>query len=212
VYFKANTNQSLRNRWQSAWQDTRFRHKTIAGGVLLLGCAIVAPLIFAFVQQRPGSKLNDLVLNWLPTLDLSGWIFSILYGLILLSLISLATSPKHFLLCLYAYSLVTLFRFGTLLLLPLEPPEGMATMPDPFVQYLFYQQIIDKDLFFSGHTSILIIMALTVPHSWLKKVLAAGSVCIAMMLLVQHIHYTIDVLAAPLFAWLAYYGSIKFLE
>lgn len=175
----------------------------------LLVCAWVSSTIFQHIQSRQGIHLHDPVLAVLPSVDLSVWIFSILYLLIVLSVLALLTDPNKFLITLQAYVLLTLLRFNTLEFVPLEPPADMIILRDPFVEYFFYQQTITKDLFFSGHTSILVLLGLAVPFRSLKTVVLAGSVVIALMLLLQHAHYTVDVLAAPVFAALAFFSVSK---
>ena len=191
-------------RWRSALQVKSFRNKIIISGLLIGVCAFIAPILFQFIQEREGPTLNDYLLHWLPVYDLSVWIFTLIYILILLSVTSLLQSPDLFLKTLQAYIILTIFRFITMLLVPLNPPMNIIELNDPLVQQFFYQQSITKDLFFSGHTSILILLALSVANSRLKVVLFSGALIVALMLLIQHAHYTVDVVLAPLFSWLAF--------
>ena len=191
-------------RWRSALQVKSFRNKIIISGVLIGGCAFIAPILFQFIQQREGHTLNDYILSWLPAYDLSIWVFSLLYILILLGILSLIQNPQLFLRTLQAYIILTMLRFITLLLVPLNPPINIIELSDPVVQQFFYQQSITKDLFFSGHTSILILLALAVSNNRLKFVLFSGACVVAVMLLVQHAHYTVDIVLAPFFSWLAF--------
>ncbi len=191
-------------RWRSALQVKSFRNKIIITSILLGACAFSASIVFQYAQHREGLLLNDYLLNRLPVLNLSAWIFTVLYILLVVSVLSLLTKPNLFLTALQAYVILTIFRFITILLTPLEPPSGILILYDPFVQHLFYQQTVTKDLFFSGHTSILILMAFVVPGLYLRVTLIIGATAVAVMLLLQHVHYTVDILAAPLFAWLAF--------
>jgi hypothetical protein len=199
--------KSIIAAWRSALEVRLFRIKFSISIALIIGCAIIAPVIFQFIQQRKGIVLTDYLLNNLPSINLSVWIFVILYILIITSIFSLAANPKQFLFALQGYILLTILRFITLLLIPLEPPLNMAELNDPFVQKLFYQQLISKDLFFSGHTSLLVLLAMTVPDKSIRYVLFMGTILIVIMLLIQHVHYTVDILFAPLFSWLAFRGS-----
>jgi len=191
-------------QWRSALQVKSFRNKIIIAGALLAASASIAPFLFQFIQQREGPTLNDYLLLWLPVFDLSVWIFTLLYILILLGVISLLQNPNLFLQTLQAYIILTILRFITMLLIPMNPPLGIIELNDPLVQQFFYQQSITKDLFFSGHTSILILLALFVNNNRLKLVLFSGALIVALMLLIQHAHYTLDIVFAPLFSWLAY--------
>lgn len=166
--------------------------------------ACMAPTFFNFIQHREGYFLNDYLLNRLPTYDVSGVIFLILYLLVIFGVFSLIRDPYRFLTALQAYLLLTAFRSVTMLLVPLEPPPGIAELHDPLVQSMFYQQSITKDLFFSGHTSIVMLLGLLMRRVKWRAVFFIGSGLIALLLLIQHAHYTIDILIAPFFSWLAY--------
>lgn len=109
-----------------------------------------------------------------------------------------------FLLAAEAYVLVTVMRMITLFLFPLEPDGNMVSLQDPFVDHLFYGDLpVTKDLFFSGHVSVLAIMAFVCDNYYLKRVFATAALIVGVSLLIQHAHYTIDVVAAPFFAWIA---------
>jgi hypothetical protein len=196
--------------WREALNSKRFRIHLFLSVFFLLVCAFTAPILFQFIQKRQGFILNDYLLDWLPAFDLSLWTFVLLYFLIFLGVLSLLTHPHQFLITLQAYILLTVFRFLTILLVPLEPPKNIIELIDPFVQHLFYQQSVTKDLFFSGHTSLLVLLTLAVPSSKIRIVLFTGTFLIASMLLIQHAHYTVDVVLAPLFSWMAFVTVKKF--
>lgn len=194
----------ISTRWRSALQVKSFRNKIIISGLLLGACAFIAPTLFQFIQQREGPTLNDYVLLWLPSYDLSNWVFTLLYILILTGVISILQEPDLFLKTLQAYIILTVLRFITMLLFPLNPPENIIELNDPLVQEFLYHQSITKDLFFSGHTSMLVLLALSVTNNRLKALLFIGAAIVAVMLLVQHAHYSVDIILAPFFSWLAY--------
>ena len=125
------------------------------------------------------------------------------------ALVTLLPRPPRLLRALWAYLLLHLLRCATLWLLPLEPPAGLVLLRDPLVDQLIYAAPapITKDLFFSGHTATLLLLALAVPAGWRRRALLAGTVAVGTLVLVQHAHYTYDVLAAPLFVALAWWGS-----
>jgi hypothetical protein len=196
--------------WRFALQGRSFRIQIIISLVVLLGCGWVAPRLFQYIQHRQGILLSDPLLESLPAVDLSIPIFAILYTLILASVLVLLTKPVKLLIALQAYTVLTILRFITLYCVALEPPGQLVPLSDPLVNLFFYQEIVTKDLFFSGHTSILVLLGVCLPGRWLKTLLFLGALAIGTMVLLQHVHYTIDVLAAPMFAALAYYGVTKF--
>lgn len=196
--------------WRSAIRNDTFRKHITLTLLLLIACAIAAPRIFQFVEIRPGVILPDPVLNMLQPSEVSVYIFALLYLLIVIAIIHLVQSPTLLLVGLQAYLLITVFRFITLLLAPLEAPPGLLLIQDPFVDKLFYQQPVTKDLFFSGHTGILaLFMFLFWDKAVWRWVYATGTLVVGVLLLVQHAHYTVDVLAALPFAWLAFKLAMK---
>lgn len=196
--------------WRSALQDKSFKVKLIIAIILLLVCSWLAPIVFQYAEQRNGVPIPDFILEWITATDLSLVIFITMDVLLVISVAALLTKPDHFLVVLQAYVLLTLVRFCTILLVPLEAPPNLILLRDPVTDRFFYQgAIITKDLFFSGHTSILMLMGFGLPFRRLKILVFSGATLVGLMLLVQHAHYTIDILAAPLFAWLAFLTSRK---
>jgi membrane-associated phospholipid phosphatase len=61
-----------------------------------------------------------------------------------------------------------------------------------------------KDLFFSGHTTTMVLIFLCLKKRTDKTIALMAAFAVAYLLLVQHIHYTIDVLAAPVVVYACY--------
>lgn len=201
---------TISGAWRNALQVKIFRTKLIIAAILLLFCAWLAPIVFQYAEQRTGVIISDIILDYLTPTDLSLAIFIIMDTLLIISIAVLLTKPDHFLIVLQAYVLLTLVRFLTILIVPLDAPESLVLLHDPITDRFFYGGTpITKDLFFSGHTSILVLMGFGVPFPRLKTLLFVGATVLGIMLLIQHAHYTIDVLAAPVFAWLAIRASKK---
>ncbi|MCA8833208.1 sphingomyelin synthase family protein [Hymenobacter pini] len=200
--------------WPAAWQQPGFRGRLGAVLALLLLLASQLPRYFAWVQARPARQLRDPLLAALPAHDVSGAAFAVIYLGIGLGVVTLLTRPYRLLRALWAYLLLHLLRCATLWLLPLEPPAGLVLLRDPLVDQFIYATPapITKDLFFSGHTATLFLLALAVPAGWRRWGLLAGTFLIGLLVLVQHAHYTYDVLAAPLFTWLAWWIGGKVMK
>ena len=86
-----------------------------------------------------------------------------------------------------------------------QSPPGFVPLADTFTQ-LFYPgtEPFEKDLFFSGHTATLWLMALIATTRAGRLWSGFATLAVGVLVIVQHAHYTIDVIAAPLFAWLAW--------
>jgi hypothetical protein len=89
-------------------------------------------------------------------------------------------------------------------LLPLDPPQTMIPLTDPFVEYFGTGISLSKDLFFSGHTSTLFLLGLTMQARRWRTFFFFCTAAVACCVLIQHIHYTVDVFVAPFFAYASY--------
>jgi hypothetical protein len=99
---------------------------------------------------------------------------------------------------------VLIARFITITLVPLDPPAGLVQLNDP-VNEIFYGHImVVKDLFFSGHTASLMLIFLSLEKRADKIIALCAMLIVMALLLIQHIHYTIDVLAAPLIVYVLF--------
>jgi hypothetical protein len=193
-------------RWPAAWRTPGFRNRLLAVLLLLLLLLALLPRFFAYIQARPGVRLPDPLLAVLPAHDVSELTFGAIYLSVAAGLWWLLPRPRLLLRALWAYLLLHLCRCLLLWLLPLEPPVGLVLLQDPLVDQLVYAAPapITKDLFFSGHTATVVLLALVVGQGWLRRSLLAAAALVGALVLVQHAHYTYDVLAAPLFAWGCY--------
>jgi membrane-associated phospholipid phosphatase len=61
-----------------------------------------------------------------------------------------------------------------------------------------------KDLFFSGHTATMFMFFMVIGNKKIKILYAIITLAVVCLLLIQHAHYTIDVLVAPVMVWFAY--------
>ena len=67
---------------------------------------------------------------------------------------------------------------------------------------------IVKDLFFSGHVSAVMLFYFVVDQKLTRKILLVLAFLIGAFLLIQHVHYTMDIIAAPIFSFIAYKSSL----
>jgi membrane-associated phospholipid phosphatase len=182
---------------------------------LLVALPVVAclPAFFAWIEQRPGLLPPEPLLQHLPAVDLSVPLFVLLYATIVYGLIRLVRSPELLLRGLQAYVALLILRMFTMWTWTLEPPPGLVELTDPVTQ-VFYPGAAPfrKDLFFSGHTATLVLLALAMTNLRDRMVMVIAAALVGFAVLVQHVHWTVDVLAAPVFAWSAWRYSAYTLE
>lgn len=154
-------------------------------------------------DTRVGVQLFDPLLNLLTPINLSIPIFMLVYSCMLTAVLNELKNPFQFQKALQAYAILLLLRTATIFLFPLEPPANMIVLRDPFIELFLSNggtQIVVKDLFFSGHVSAMVLFTYYISHPTIKKVFIPLTFVLAIMILIQHVHYTIDVVAAPFFA------------
>ena len=107
-----------------------------------------------------------------------------------------------------AYGLMVIFRTIAMYLTPFAAPESSILLNDPFVQLFGEGKILTKDLFFSGHTGTLFLLFLLADNKKFKTVFLAATILVGLAVLLQHVHYSIDVFVAPFIA----YGSYRIIK
>ena len=196
--------QEQQDTWSYAWSQPLFRIKFIVVWLLIFPLLTVFHVFFAFIEKREGIELSDWLLEQLPVHNVSLPVFLFIWGAALLAIIRCIKSPQILLLLLWSYLLVSLSRMLCIWLVPLNAPPHLIPLVDPLTNFFYGKQYVTKDLFFSGHTSSVFIIFLGLEKKRDKIFTLLSAVCVAILLLVQHVHYTIDILAAPVAAYLCY--------
>jgi len=197
--------------WSEAWQEPRFRNKTIIALLLVAIILVSLPAFFAFIEKREGMVLQDYVLDAIPAIDVSIPTFVIIWSVVVLVFYRIYQNPRLFLLIAYGFILMCLARILTISLLPLNPPAGIITLKDPIANIAYGGNgiFITKDLFYSGHTGNMFLFFLCLEAKWDKIIALTASFLIGLLVLIQHIHYSIDVIAAFIFTYFIYLAAKK---
>jgi membrane-associated phospholipid phosphatase len=114
-----------------------------------------------------------------------------------------------FLTFVWSWVILSVFRMLTISLVPLDPPAGLIGLVDPLSNAFYGPKFITKDLFFSGHTSTVFLLYLCLPGRVDKRLALLITFGVATLLLIQHVHYTLDVLGGFLFGWLSWWIATK---
>lgn len=202
----------ISKRWSKAWENQLFRWCFCISLLTLVIIAALIPGFFLEIEERDGTRLNDVLLNFIPGLNCSFLIFFILYGSLLWMLCCIVCHPLTVLIIMHGYIILSVMRLCTLTLFPLNPPAGLIPLNDPILSLFYHSRQITKDLFFSGHTSILCLVSFCQIGKKDKIIGFSVTILMGFLLLFQHIHYTIDILMAPLFSWVSWYMAKRFLE
>jgi membrane-associated phospholipid phosphatase len=175
--------------------------------VLIFVLAIFSRFV-QYVELRQGIQLNDFFLNTFTAINLTWPIFIMIYGAIIAALVILVFDPIRLMILFEAYSMMVLIRIVLMYFVALEPPTGMILLRDPLVELFGGTKTLTKDLFFSGHTASLTLLTMAVPKK-AKWFFFTLTLLVAVGVLWQKVHYTIDVLVAPIVAIFCYYMTSR---
>jgi len=191
--------------WKEAWANRRFRISLLVTLVVLFTVLQVIIRVMDFMETQPGARIDDPILALLPPTDMTWPLTFLIYSNLMLLLWGNRNHPKELLMAMQTYSLMIFARTVTLYTFPLEAPEGIIPLADPLVQWKSEYSIVHtKDLFFSGHTATVFMCFLTTVSRWMRVWFLIATVLVGFFVLLQHVHYTIDVLAAPFVSYLCY--------
>lgn len=192
--------------WKQAIQTKAFRNRLITAHFFLVGVILILPHFFDFIEQREGILLFDPLLNLISAKDLSLPVFVCIWGTTALLLYRCASDPKMYITAIYGFVIIIFVRILTISLVPLDPPEGLIPLIDPISNLAYGRaDYITKDLFFSGHTSSQFLAFLCLTNRKDKAIALVSTVLVGSMVLIQHVHYTVDVVAAPVFTYGCYW-------
>jgi hypothetical protein len=153
-----------------------------------------------WVEARPGVVLDDPLLRTFSPINTNWVTFAFIYGGLITGIAILKRYPERLLLAFQSYVVMVVFRIIAMALVPLDPPSTPFLLVDPVVETFGTGALLTKDLFFSGHTATLFLLFLVMPSKPAKTAFVACVLAVAICVLLQHVHYTIDVFAAVFFA------------
>ena len=203
---------TIKETWQAAWSVPTIRWRLITLLILIPVYSFLLPIFFNHIEKRKGIVLNDWVLAHVPAHNVSVIIFTVIWGMIFLIMYRGLYKPTILINYLFTLAVVTVARVTCITFVALDPPIGLVNLSDPLTGLFYGDAIIIKDLFFSGHIATLAAIFLCLERRN-DRILGFFAVCLlAVLLLIQHIHYTIDILAAPVATYNCYRITMYFLN
>lgn len=185
--------------WLSLLKTSRFRFQFFLTLFFLFLILIIYRAFLDFAEARPGVVLKDPILGLFDPIDLTWLIFALIYLCLAAGILSLLKQPEKLLLAVQAYILIILVRIAAMYFVPFEAPEKLIVLRDPFVEMFGAGNSLTKDLFFSGHTSTLFLLYLAAESKKLKLIFILSAAVVGVSIILQHVHYVVDVFAAPFF-------------
>jgi membrane-associated phospholipid phosphatase len=189
---------------------TRKRTRSLFVALILLGLAVVFQYYASAYSNRvPSNSVPDLLLNALPIVNLNAIIVEGALGAIAGTVILLLFKPRYLVFSLKAAAIFIATRAVFVSLTHLGIYPGQINPDKGFFDSIYTGLGLEAGFFFSGHTGLTFLMALIFWHErfW-RYVYLIISVIFGISVLLAHVHYSIDVLAAPYIT----YGVFKMSE
>ncbi len=190
--------------WKSFLKNKKNLTEFIITAIIVTAVIIAFSHFLHFVEQREGVVLNDPLLNAFNPIDLTWLTFVLIYLSLIIFVVTTFNKPDKLLIAFQAYGLMLIFRTIAMYLTPFDAPEKILLLNDPFVQFFAKGDILTKDLFFSGHTGTLFLVFLLAENKTLKSIFLILTILVGTAVLLQHVHYSVDVFVAPFVAYGAY--------
>jgi len=190
------------------------RKRSLYLGILLIVIAVFVQVEvghYSSARAAAATPASDLFLDNLPVVNLdflvvAGGIAMWVVAWLLIALLK----PRHLLFGMKAIALFIIVRaFFTSLTHIGAYPLGSAPGPDDFGFSLYHLLTFQGNFFFSGHTGFPFLMALIFWEDDLWRVFfLVMSAVFGITVLLAHVHYSIDVFAAPFIV----YGVFRIAE
>ena len=188
---------------------------TIYSLLYSLGFFAVAGIIEAiadnYVIKTKGTAVTDLILDHLPVADIDVLIILSALLLTFVGVFLFLYKPKYMNFGIRSLSVFIIIRSLLIILTHLGAYPHQITFDTSSPGFGLYNILFNShnDFFFSGHTGVPFLMALIFwPEKNWRYFFMVTSLLFGVFVLLAHIHYSIDVVAAPFMTYSIYELSI----
>jgi ABC-type multidrug transport system fused ATPase/permease subunit len=165
----------------SIWKNKKFVSLVMLHSVFAAVSIFLALAAKVYADQFVGSAIPDLILDHIPRIDTSFFFYQGAFALVAVILVAVYCLPQYIPFILA--SVASFYLIRSCLMVTTHLPAAYAPS--------------GNDLFFSGHTGLPFLMALVFwRYAILRYFFVFASVVAGISVLLSHVHYTIDVLAA----------------
>lgn len=182
-------------RYRESWFDRHFRFSAPVALAGFIGALFVNFWAIQQATSKASASVTDIILSNIPVFEVDGFFVYGTFVVVAVSVVMLLMHPKRIPFALHSVTLFILIRSAFTLMTHLGPPE-VAYVSD-FGETIT-NSFFGADQFFSAHTGMPLIGAFAfwgIDHR-LKWFYLLTSLFFAAIVLLGHIHYTIDVFSA----------------
>jgi len=194
-------------RYKQCFKDKDYVLSFVITWVLIVVSLFVNYAAALYAEVRASNAVTDIFLSNIPIFEVGSFF---VYGTIIFWItvvLVLLWRPERIPFTLKSVALFILIRSVFISLTHLGPfPTHIVV--DSNILSLFST---GGDLFFSGHTGFPVLMALIFwKDIWLRVIFYAAALFFAAIVLLGHVHYSIDVLSAFFITYAIYHIAVQF--
>jgi len=188
----------IRKQYSLHFSDKKFIASFIVSILMLVIALFINFYAGVYATERASNSITDIILSNTRVFDVDG-IF--VYGAFFLWIFIIGVTvarPKQIPFTIKTLSLFIVIRSIFISLTHLGPFPTQVLLSDTNIINTFMNKFsFGADLFFSGHTGIPFLMALIFrDNPYLRVIFVASSILFAVVVLLGHLHYSIDVFSA----------------
>ncbi|MCO5248597.1 MAG: hypothetical protein M9887_06600 [Chitinophagales bacterium] len=192
--------------WKEFLSDYTNKFYFYTSVVVCFTLSVFTAKILALNAYHSGSIVYDPVMKFLsPSRNWSLEIFVLEYSAIVIMFLYAVRKPLLFINGIWGITTLFVVRTIVVKLIPLSPPSDIIYLTDPILQFFYGPHIeVKNDLFFSGHTSLLLLFFFIAQNKYIKCYLLLSAFIVATLLVWQHAHFIYDVAFAVIPCFLIY--------
>lgn len=197
----------LVERYKETWLDRYVRFSVpLSLSLFLASIFIVQPLAVKYATERASNPVDDIILSNIPAFNVDELFVYGMFLLVAVVTLLLLANPKRIPFVLHTLTLFVLIRAAFVSMTHLGPfPTQTAVDFGETITKIFF----GADLFFSGHTGSPFLLALIFwQEKRLRYLFLTWSIFFAVVVLLGHVHYTIDVFAAFFITYTIYHLAL----
>ncbi len=188
------TFSALRQRYQTCFRDHQYVWSFIAGIFLLAAGIASSVLAILYATSTASNPVTDLILSNIPVFDVDA---AFVYGPLIFWIVVIiytAWRPERLPFTLKALAIFLLIRSAFVSLTHISPFPTHVQIDSSGLLPVF---TTGKDQFFSGHTGLPFMIAMIYwRDKFMRNFALLSSFFFAVVVLLGHLHYSIDVFAA----------------
>lgn len=169
----------------------------VIGVILLVVSLMVETRAVTYVDNQTSNAVSDIVLNNTRVYNVDGLYVYGAVSLIAFIVFVCVWYPRRLPFVLKSIALFTFVRAFFISLTHIGPYPAQVVISPSFFTTYFPTIFTSNDLFFSGHTGLPFLMALIFwDNKMLRTIFLGFTLLLAVVVLLGHIHYSIDVVSA----------------